>query len=70
MSTESLLIRTPPCPLHFGVGYQLECMDCRAMPTIMPDGTLRDSMRAATTDYLRRWAHTWRSELIKPKERK
>jgi hypothetical protein len=56
------IYRTPPCPLHFGVGYSLECIDCRAMPTIMPDGSLRDSMRAATTNELRRWAETYQRE--------
>lgn len=48
--------RKPACPLHFGIGYSLECLDCRAMPTIMPDGQLRDSYYGATTDHLRRWA--------------
>jgi hypothetical protein len=45
-----------PCPLHFGLGYSLICVGCLAMPTIMPDGSLRDSIRAATTEELRRWA--------------
>lgn len=50
------IYRQPACPLHFGLGFNLECIDCRAMPTIMPNGELRDSNYAATTDHLRRWA--------------
>jgi len=50
------IYRTPPCPLHFGLGFKLDCPNCRSMPTIMPDGGLRNSMWGATTDELRRWA--------------
>lgn len=47
---------TPPCPLHFGIGFKLDCVDCLAMPTIMPNGELRDSFRAATMPLHRSWA--------------
>lgn len=59
------IYRTPACPLHFGLGYQLECVDCMAMPTIMPDGTLRDSRKAigSNPDELRRWAELERKRL-------
>lgn len=50
------IYRRPPCPLHFGLGFNLECVDCMAMPTIMPDGSLRDAAKAVTTDRLRLWA--------------
>lgn len=52
----SAIYRKPACPLHFGLGFRLECLECRAMPTIMPNGQLRDSYYGATTDHLRRWA--------------
>lgn len=51
---EKPIYRTPACPLHFGIGYSLECVECRAMPKIMADGTLRDSTYAVTTEHLRR----------------
>jgi hypothetical protein len=57
------IYRSPPCPLHFGLGYSLECVQCLAMPTIMPDGSLRYSVRAVTTDELMRWAETYEREV-------
>lgn len=43
------------CPLHYGLRYSLECVDCRSMPAVLPDGTLIDSTFGATTEFLRRW---------------
>ena len=62
----TLGFRTPPCPLHFGIGYRLECVDCLAMPTIMPNGELRVSVRAVTMPFHWAWAmierdRMWRS---------
>lgn len=54
-----------PCPIHYGPGYCLECVDCRAMPAVLPDGTLIDSMFAATTEFLRRWTR----QLLAERER-
>lgn len=55
------------CPLHYGEGYDLECLDCRSMPTLMPDGTWQDSSYAPSTPYLRTWAKI-RAELFQEAE--
>lgn len=50
-----LIVRFP-CPLHYGLRFNLECVDCMGMPAVRPDGTLIDGAKAITTEHQRRWA--------------